>query len=100
MAVLGLTGCASPVALEAAPAANVQVASSAQSNMLAELRPHLKTLKVGDSELVREAFGACANLIFRDKDSYREGVFADYPDMTLALDHLTVAAAAKKHLCP
>lgn len=81
-------------------AANVQPAAAVQSDMLAELRPHLKVLDVSDGELVREAFGACANLLFRDKDSYREGVFADYPDVTLALDHLTVAAAAKKHLCP
>lgn len=99
VSVLALTGCAAPT-LEAEPVAAVQPAMSAQSDMLAELRPLLKTLKASDSDLAREAFGACANLLFRDKDSYRESVMADYSDMTLALDHLTVAAAAKKHLCP
>lgn len=97
--MLALTGCAAPAALEAEPAANVQPAASVQSAMLAELRPLLKTLQASDSDLMSAAFGVCANLIFRDKDSYREAVLSKYPDITLALDHLTVAAAAKQYLC-
>lgn len=101
VSVLALTGCgAAPAVPEAERAAVVQPAMSAQSQMLAELKPLLRVLKVSDSELFREAFGACAILVFRGKDSYREGVLAEYEDLTLALDHLAVAAAAKKHLCP
>lgn len=82
-------------------AANVQPASSVQGDMLAELRPLLKTLTASDSELMSEAYGACANLLFRDKDSYRESVLGKYAaDVSLGLDHLAVAAAAKQYLCP
>lgn len=100
VAVMALTGCAaSPPAATMEPAANVQPAASVQSNMLAELRPLLTTLKASDSELLSEAYSACANLLFRDKDAYREAILAKYPDPALGLDHLTVAAAGKQHLC-
>lgn len=69
--------------------------------MLTELRPLLKTLKAEDSALIREGFEACGNLMLRDNDSYREAMLKQYePDLALGLDHLTVAAAAKKYLCP
>lgn len=80
-------------------AANVQPVTSVQGDMLTELRPLLTTLKASDSDLLSEAYGACVNLVFRDKDSYREGVMKGYADVNLALDHLTVAAAAKQYLC-
>ncbi|WP_157731838.1 hypothetical protein [Arthrobacter sp. YN] len=103
---LVLAGCTAPVT-EAAPAVEAeiqqvaQVSTAVQDAMLIELRPLLKTLKSSDAELTREAYEACANLLFRSKDSYREGVMNDYAsDLTLALDHLTVAAAAKQYICP
>jgi len=91
------TASAAPAQV-AEPAASIKPLSI-QSDMLAELRPVLTTLKASDDELLREASAACANLLFRDKDSYREAVLKDYPDVALAVDHLTVAAAAKKYLC-
>lgn len=83
------------------PVAEVQrVSTAATADMLAELRPLLKELEASDSELVQEAFIACGNLAFRDKDAYREAILAKYPeDLTLGLDHLTVAAAGKEYLC-
>lgn len=103
-AVVALLACAA----SAAPAAVAEPAKavtaiqrvSVQSDMLAELKPILTTLKATDAELMREAYAACANLLFRDKDEYRQAVLNDYPDVALAVDHLTVAAAAKKYLCP
>lgn len=68
--------------------------------MLLELKPVLTTLQGSDAELVREAYEACANLLFRSKDSYREAVLKEYSDVAVAVDHLTVAAAAKKYICP
>lgn len=104
LATLALGGSAAPVAaqpVDTVPAAQVQqVPTVGQADMLAELRPHLQKLDASDSALIREGFEACGNLLFRDKDAYRESVLAQYPDVTLALDHLTVAAAAKQHLCP
>lgn len=100
LSALVLSGCsAAPVTME--PVAQVQqVPASAQSDMVAELRPLLQSLKASDSDLIREGFEACGNLLFRDKDSYREAILAKYPnDLTLGLDHLTVAAAAKAYLC-
>lgn len=103
IAALTLAGCSAPTATPAPdiqPVVEVQhAATNVQSDMLTELRPLLTTLKVDDSELLREAYAACANLLFRDKDSYREAVLKDYPDVSLAVDHLTVAAAAKQYLC-
>lgn len=69
--------------------------------MMSALRPLLKSLNATDSALTSEAFGACASLLFRDKDGYREALLNQYQsDVTLGLDHLTVAAAAKQYLCP
>ncbi|MET3349651.1 UNVERIFIED_ORG: hypothetical protein ABID57_001323 [Arthrobacter sp. UYEF1] len=101
LSALALSGCASaPAVIE--PASQVQqLPASVQSEMLSELRPLLKTLKSSDGELIQKAFIACGNLAFRDKDAYREAVLAQYPeDLSLGLDHLTVAAAGKQYLCP
>ena len=68
--------------------------------MLTDLRPILTTLKASDSDLISEAYGACMSLVFQSKDAYREGVMKQYADVKLAVDHLTVAAAAKQRLCP
>ncbi len=100
LSALALCGCGvAPVAVE--PVTQVErVPASAQSDMLAELRPLLTTLKASDAELIQEAFIACGNLAFRDKDAYRQAVLAQHPeDLALGLDHLTVAAAAKQYLC-
>jgi len=98
VAVMALTGCASSaVAME--PAANIQPASSIQGDMLGALRPVLTTLKADDAALISEAYGACMSLVFQSKDAYREGVMKQYADVKLAVDHLTVAAAAKHYLC-
>ncbi len=79
----------------------VPVVQTPAAHMLDELRPLLKTLKAEDSDLVREGYEACYALQSQDKDSYREEVLQRYePDLTLGLDHLTVAAAAKLYLCP
>lgn len=104
LAALVLTGCA--VAPASAPYATpaiepaVAVAAPAHTEMLASLRPVLTTLKSDDSALIREGFEACANLLFRDKDKYAADVRAKYSNQEEALDHLTVAAAAKFYLCP
>jgi hypothetical protein len=81
------------------PAANIQPAASFQGEMLTALRPILTTLKASDSDIISEAYGACMSLVFQDKDAYREGVMKQYADVKLAVDHLTVAAAAKQYLC-
>ena len=99
-AVLALAGSAAPAVESMAPAANVQPATSVQGDMLADLRPRLAVLKASDGELLSEAYGACASLLFRDKDAYRESVLSKHPDVNLGLDHLMVAAAAKQYLCP
>lgn len=80
-------------------AAVVQPAATVQGDMLAALRPVLTTLKADDAALISEAYGACMSLVFQDKDAYREGVLKQYADVHLAVDHLTVAAAAKQFLC-
>lgn len=98
VAALGLTGCAS-TAVAVEPAAKVQPAASVQGDMLTELRPHLTTLKASDSDIISEAYGACMSLVFQGKDDYRDGVMKRYSDVKLAVDHLTVAAAAKHYLC-
>lgn len=102
ISALALVGCAAPQEI-AVPAGNVEqvhVPASVQTEMLAELRPLLKSLDASDSALIKEAFEACGNLLFRDKDAYREAILKEYEaDLTLGLDHLTVAAAAKAHLC-
>ena len=67
--------------------------------MLTALRPILTTLNASDSDLISEAYGACMSLVFQSKDAYREGVMKQYADVKLAVDHLTVAAAAKHYLC-
>lgn len=79
--------------------ANVLPATSVQGDMLNELRPLLRVLKASDGDLISEAYGACMRLVFQTKDAYREDVMRRHSDVTLALDHLTVAAAAKHHLC-
>jgi hypothetical protein len=99
VAVMALTGCAA-ASPQVTPVAHVQPVANVQVDMLTGLRPHLAALKADDSALISEAYGACMNLVFRGKDAYREAVMKDYADVTLALDHLTVAAAAKKYLCP
>ncbi|UOD80360.1 hypothetical protein [Paenarthrobacter ureafaciens] len=104
VAALALAGC-SPASettqSDVQPASQVQHAAvSIQGDMLTELRPLLKSVKFDDATLVSKAYAACANLIFRDKDSYREAVLRDHPDLTVALDELTIAAAGKKYLCP
>lgn len=101
VALIACTASAAPAQVmePAAEVAHIQPASI-QGDMLNELRPILTTLKADDAELLREAYAACANLLFRDKDSYREAVLKDYPDVYLAVDHLSVAAAAKYYLCP
>lgn len=101
VALLACTASAAPAAIAEPSKAVAQIQRvSVQRDMLDELRPYLTTLKSSDTELMREAYAACANLLFRDKDEYRAAVLNDYPDVNLAVDHLTVAAAAKKHLCP
>ena len=106
LSLLVLTGCATAPTAEVSTVSTpeivpaVMVAAPAHTDMLNELRPLLTTLVADDAALVREGFEACANMLFRDKDSYREAVMTQYADMNLALDHLTVAAAAKQHLCP
>ena len=97
-ALIAATASSAPVsAVE--PAANVQPAASVQGDMLNELRPILTRLKASDGDLISEAYGACMSLVFQSKDAYREGVMKQYADVRLAVDHLTVAAAAKQHLC-
>jgi len=97
-ALIAATASSAPVsAVE--PAANIQPASSVQGDMLTALRPILTTLKASDSDLISEAYGACMSLVFQSKDAYREGVMKQYADVKLAVDHLTVAAAAKQYLC-
>jgi len=80
-------------------AAVVQPATTVQSDMLSAVRPHLAALKAGDSDILSEAYGACVSLVFQSKDAYRESVMKQYADVKLAVDHLTVAAAAKQYLC-
>ena len=101
VALAACTASAAPAAMSqpAETVASIQP-TSVQTDMLTELRPYLTALKSSDSEIMREAYAACANLLFRDKDEYRAAVLKDYPDVALAVDHLTVAAAAKKYLCP
>lgn len=95
--VLVLAGCASPLEF----ASNVQPATSVKDEMLDELRPHLKTLDASDEDLVDEARDACGKLSRRGRDEFRESLLKKYDeDLTRALDHLTVAAAGKKYLCP
>ena len=97
-ALIAATASSAPVsAVE--PAANVQPAASFQGDMLTELRPLMTTLKADDAALISEAYGACMSLVFQSKDAYREGVMKQYADVKLAVDHLTVAAAAKQYLC-
>jgi hypothetical protein len=98
IAALALTGSAAP-AVATAPAAHVQPATSIQGDMLTALRPLMTTLKASDSDLISEGYGACMALVFQNKDAYREGIMKQYADTNLALDHLTVAAAAKQYLC-
>ena len=102
LALLACTTSAAPATAEqSAPRTVGQVQQiSIQTDMLTELRPYLATLKASDAELIREGYAACASLLFRDKNEYRDAVLRDYPDVNLAVDHLTVAAAAKKYLCP
>lgn len=100
LSALALSGfAAAPSVVE--PVSQVQkMPASVQSDMLAELRPLLTTLEASDGALIQEAFIACGNLAFRDKDAYRQAVLAQHPeDLALGLDHLTVAAAAKQYLC-
>ena len=80
-------------------AASVQPAASIQGDMLSGLRPLLTTLKASDADLMSEAYGACMSLVFQSKDAYREGVMKQYANVNLAVDHLTVAAAAKQYIC-
>ena len=98
VAVMALTGCASSAAAME-PVAHIQPAASVQGDMLTALRPVLTTLKADDAALISEAYGACMSLVFQSKDAYRESVMKQYADVKLAVDHLTVAAAAKQHLC-
>jgi hypothetical protein len=101
LVLLACTASAAPatVSQSAKGVATIQ-RTSIQTDMIAELRPYLTKLVATDAELMSEGFGACANLLFRDKDEYRAAVLKDYPDVAVAVDHLTVAAAAKKYLCP
>jgi hypothetical protein len=99
LAALALTSCAAAPLAASVPVAKVQPAASVQGDMLTALRPLLTTLKADDAALLSEGFGACMSLVFQSKDAYREGVMKQYADVKLALDHLTVAAAAKKYLC-
>jgi len=98
VAVMALTGCTSS-AQASEPAANVHAATSIQGDMLTALRPLMTTLKADDAALISEAYGACMSLVFQSKDAYRDGVMKQYADVKLAVDHLTVAAAAKRYLC-
>ena len=101
MALIACTASAAPAqVIEPARAVAHIQPSSTQTDMLTELRPYLTRLVASDAEIMREAYAACANLLFRDKDEYRQAVLKDYPEVALAVDHLTVAAAAKKYLCP
>ena len=97
-ALIAATASSAP-ASAVEPAANVQPASSIQGDMLTALRPILTTLKASDSDLISEAYGACMSLVFQSKDAYRESVMKQYADAKLAVDHLTVSAAAKHYLC-
>lgn len=99
IAALSLTGCSAP-ASAVEPVAKVQPAAEVvQGDMLTKLRPLLTTLKASDIGLVSEAYGACMSLALQSKDTYRDGIMKQYPDVKLAVDHLTVAAAAKQYLC-
>lgn len=105
-AALVLSGCgvveqeAAAVVEEVAVGRVAHISTEQQQTMIGELRPALVKLQASDSALYREAYEACANLLVRDKDSYREAVLSQYGDMELALDHLSVASAAKKYICP
>lgn len=99
IAALTLTGCSAPAPQRMEAVAVVQPATSVQSDMLSAVRPRMAALKASDSDILSEAYGACVSLVFRSKDSYREGVMKQYADVKLAVDHLTVAAAAKQYLC-
>lgn len=95
--VLALTGCASSdPAMESVAAVKP---AAVQSEMISALRPLLRTLKVSNAALIAEAYGACMSLVFQDKNAYRDGIMKQYADVDLAVDHLTVAAAAKQYLC-
>lgn len=98
-ALIAATVSASSAPAAAGVEANVRPASTAQGDMLAALRPLMTTLKASDADLIGEAFGACMSLVFQNKDAYREGIMKQYADVNLAVDHLTVAAAAKQYLC-
>ena len=105
LAALVLSGCTAPASeLETAPTETVEQAvaeASTPEDMLIELRPQLTSLDRSDADLTSEALAACVAMLDGNKDSYREAVLKEYEaDLTLGLDHLTVAAAAKKHLCP
>ena len=100
MAVLiAATASASSAPAAVSPVAKVQPATSIQGDLLTELRPLMTTLKADDAALISEAYGACMSLVFQSKDAYREGVMKQYADVRVAVDHLTVAAAAKQYLC-
>jgi len=97
--LIAATASASSAPAAVSPVAKVQPATSIQGDLLTELRPLMTTLKADDAALISEAYGACMSLVFQSKDAYREGVMKQYADVKLAVDHLTVAAAAKQYLC-
>ncbi|MDJ0321652.1 hypothetical protein [Pseudarthrobacter sp. PS3-L1] len=103
LAGIALAGCSAPIQ-QAAPVVEVErvgdVSAEQRQTMLGDLRPVLVELEASDAAIYREAYEACANLLIRDRDAYREAVIEQYPSIELALDHLSVAAAAKKYICP
>jgi hypothetical protein len=100
---LTLSGCTAN-ALEAVPVEASEQATAKPAGadkMLVELRPLVQTLGASDADLTRQAFEACRELLLHSADSYRESVLAKYPnDLERGLADLTIAAAAKKYLCP
>lgn len=99
-----LTGCSAPMQVAEQPVAEivpvVDIGADKPETMLEELRPLLTKLKDRDSSIYQEAYEACSALLDQDKDAYRKAVLKKYKNVELATDHLMVAAAAKKHICP
>ncbi|WP_205834328.1 hypothetical protein [Crystallibacter degradans] len=52
-----------------------------------------------DTQLIAEAYAACASLLIQGKDAYREATLEKYADIEEALDHLVIAAAGEQYLC-
>lgn len=87
------------LAVTGGAAAPAHAPANTHGAMVDDIRANVTTLAGNDAELVAEAGTACALIALRGKDAYRESVMAAHADVAVALDHLVVAAAAKKHIC-